>query len=87
MKATWKLIATDVHLNHQLPAHEEFVANIYECTSCHNKINDRNGLPEVCPWCKADMTDVVIGKEGATKMMPSLGTIFDAMENGKKVVR
>lgn len=55
MKATWKLIATDVHLSHQLPTYEEFTADIYECTNCHNKANDRNGLPDVCPWCRADM--------------------------------
>ena len=51
----WKLIATDVRLSHQLPAHEDFTANVYECTSCHNKINDRNGLPSVCPWCGGKM--------------------------------
>lgn len=52
----WKLIATDVHLSHQLPTYEDFTASIYECTSCHNKINDRNGPPpSVCPWCGGEM--------------------------------
>lgn len=51
----WKLIATDVHLSHQLPTYEDFVANMYECTNCHNKVNDRNGLPNVCPWCGSEI--------------------------------
>ena len=54
--AEWKLIATDVRLSHQLPTYEDFTANVYECTSCHNKINDRNGPPpDVCPWCGREM--------------------------------
>ena len=55
MKATWKLKETDVRLSRHLPTRASFIANIYECTNCHNKINDRNGLPEVCPWCRAEM--------------------------------
>lgn len=84
MKATWKLIKTNVRLSCYLPTKASFIANLHECTNCHNIANDRNGLPEVCPWCKAEMTDVVIDKEDATQMMPSLGIIFNAMENGKK---
>lgn len=84
MTATWKLTKTNVRLSCHLPTRATFIANTYECTNCHNIANDRNGLPEVCPWCKAEMTDVVIGKEGATKMMPSLGIVFDAMDGNTK---
>lgn len=49
--ARWELLDTDVHLSHRLPAFREFMANVYECTSCHNKENDIDGLPDVCPWC------------------------------------
>ena len=84
MKATWKLKETDVRLSCQLPTKASFIANLYECTNCHNIANDRNGLPKVCPWCKAEMMDVVIGKEDATKMMPSLGIAFDAMDSNTK---
>ncbi len=55
MKAAWKLIETDVRLSCYLPTISSFVADIYECTNCHNKANDRNGLPDICPWCGADM--------------------------------
>lgn len=53
--ARWELLDTDVHLSHQLPAFRGFMANVYECTSCHNKENDLDGLPDVCPWCGALM--------------------------------
>ena len=84
MTAAWKLIKTNVRLSCQLPTKASFIANLYECANCHNIANDRNGLPEVCPWCKADMTDLVIDKEDATQMVPSLGIVFDAMETTTK---
>lgn len=55
MTATWKLIKTDVRLSCHLPTKASFIANLYECTNCHNIANDRNGLPDVCPWCRAKM--------------------------------
>ena len=51
----WIRIATNVRMSHQLPEREEFTADIYECAQCHNKANDRGGLPRVCPWCGARM--------------------------------
>lgn len=51
----WRRIASNVRMSHQLPEHEEFMADIYECAQCHNKANDRDGLPRVCPWCGARM--------------------------------
>ena len=55
MTATWKLIETDVRLSCHLPTKASFIANLYECTNCLNIANDRTGLLEVCPWCKAEM--------------------------------
>ena len=51
MMAHWELFDVGVRLSHQQPSYREFVANLYECTSCHNKVNDICGLPSVCPWC------------------------------------
>lgn len=62
----------------------ELLANTFgdECACNWNGIDE--WLPEVCPWCKSEMTDVVMGKEDATKMMPSLGIVFDAMDSNTK---
>jgi hypothetical protein len=38
-----------------MPTPLEFIANTYECTNCHNKVNDRKPLPDKCPWCGEDM--------------------------------
>ena len=51
----WRWLASNVRMSHALPEREEFTADIYECAQCHNKANDRDGLPRVCPWCGADM--------------------------------
>lgn len=53
--AEWKLIAENVKYTRVLPKKAEFIADTYECTNCHNKVNNREPLPKVCPWCEARM--------------------------------
>ena len=53
--ATWKLVAKAVKYTIQLPAEVKFTADTYECSECHNRVNNRNGLPNVCQWCREEM--------------------------------
>lgn len=52
--ARWELIAKNVrYIRHQPPA--DFVADMYRCSNCHNRVNDRTELPKRCPWCGEEM--------------------------------
>ena len=54
--ARWELITKNVrYIRHQPPT--EFVTDMYRCSKCHNRVNDRTELPKVCPWCKEEMEE------------------------------
>lgn len=53
--AKWMLVDSNVRLTRAHPKSEMFVADVYECSCCHNKANNHDPLPDVCPWCKAYM--------------------------------
>lgn len=57
----WELITRNVKYSHQIPQYDEFVANTYWCTNCHNRIasrEDEADLPKTCPWCGEQMSGV-----------------------------
>ena len=43
--AKWELIAKDVKYTRHQP-HEVFIADTYQCTSCHNRVSSRDELPK-----------------------------------------
>ena len=53
--AKWMLVSRNVSFSRMIPKPETFVADVYECSCCHNKANNHEPLPETCFWCKADM--------------------------------
>ena len=54
-RAVWELVKKNEHYTrHQPPA--DYYADTYQCSHCHNRVNNSEGLSERCPWCKATMS-------------------------------
>ena len=54
--AKWALADRDVRFTRTVPKPEAFTADAYECSNCHNQVNNREPLPDICPGCKAYMS-------------------------------